>query len=148
VTAYEVVHDAFGRPGVPHYRAWQPQASSAASAGTWVDYRYQLLSPFAALLEKRADGAMPAEAYALWTCPVGRDACRAWFTIFTDDAAADAGALREFQGGIFAQDRPVLESQRPRELPLKGGEVHCAADRLSAAYRRWLRELGFGWGCC
>ena len=32
----------------------------------------------------------------------------------------------------------MLESQSPKRLPLSGGEVHCAADRSSAAYRRFL----------
>ena len=148
VPDYRVVADALGRPGVPHYRAWQPQASSAAQGGAWVDYAYQLLSPLSALLQKRSDGAMPSEAYALWTSPTGRDSCRAWFTIFSADPRADAPTLREFQQRVFAQDRPVLESQQPRELPLSGGEVFCAADRFSAAYRRWLGALGFGYGAC
>lgn len=148
VPDYQVVADALGRPGVPHYRAWQPQASSAAQGGAWIDYAYQLLSPLSALLQKNSDGALPGEAYALWTCPTGRESCRVWFTIFTDDPQADAHTLREFQQRIFAQDRPVLESQRPRELPLSGGEAFCAADRFSAAYRRWLRTLGFDYGCC
>jgi hypothetical protein len=42
----------------------------------------------------------------------------------------------------------VLESQRPRELPLDGREVHGPADRLSASYRRYLRELGITFGVC
>ena len=33
-------------------------------------------------------------------------------------------------------------------VPLAGGEVHGAADRFSAAYRRWLRAIGFDYGCC
>lgn len=148
VPDYRVVADGFGRPGVPHYRAWQPQASSAARGGAWVDYAYQLLSPLSALLQKHSDGTMPGEAYALWTCPSGHESCRVWFTIFSADAQADAHTLREFQQRIFAQDRPVLESQRPRQLPLSGGEAFCAADRFSAAYRRWLLALGFDYGCC
>lgn len=148
VPDYEVAHDALGRPGVPHYRAWQPKASAAASKGTWVDYRYQLLSPFSALLEKRAQGAMPHEAYALWSSPTGDESCRAWFTIFVDDGAPDDATLIGFQQRIFAQDKPIVESQRPRRLPLAGGELHSAADRLSGAYRRWLRQLGIEHGCC
>ena len=31
-------------------------------------------------------------------------------------------------------------------LPLGGGEVHCAADRSSAAYRRFLRDAGITFG--
>ena len=42
----------------------------------------------------------------------------------------------------------MLESQLPRELPLSRGEVHSAADRFSAAYRRRLRDIGFSHGCC
>lgn len=152
VPDYKVLPDALGRPGVPHYRAWQPQASSAANAttngGAWVDYRYQLLSPLAALLHKQTVQGDTDEAYVLWTAPTARDSCRVWFTIATADEHADARVLREFQCGIFAQDKPIVESQRPRELPLSGGEVHSAADRLSAAYRRWLRDIGFDHGCC
>jgi phenylpropionate dioxygenase-like ring-hydroxylating dioxygenase large terminal subunit len=148
VPVYQVVADAHGRPGVPLYRAWQPRASSTAASGAWVDYRYQVLSPFSALLEKRADGALPAEAYVLWTAPAGPVNCRVWFTICVDHGAADDATLLDFQRAVFAQDRPILESQRPRELPLSGGELFCAADRLSAAYRRWLEQLGFSYGCC
>jgi len=148
VPDYQVEPDALGRPGVQHYRAWQPQASASASGGAWVDYRYQLLSPFSALLRKRAQGAMPAEAYALWTTPTGDESCRAWFTIFVDADTPDDPTLIEFQQRIFAQDRPIVESQRPRRLPLRGDELSCAADRLSAAYRRWLVSLDFNIGCC
>jgi phenylpropionate dioxygenase-like ring-hydroxylating dioxygenase large terminal subunit len=148
VPDYVVQADALGRPGVPHYRSWQPQASSGATGGAWVDYRYQVLSPLSALLQKQSARGDTDEAYVLWTYPTGRDSCTAWFTIATADLQADDEALRAFQQTIFAQDKPVVESQRPRELPLSGGELHCAADRFSAAYRRWLRDIGFGYGCC
>jgi phenylpropionate dioxygenase-like ring-hydroxylating dioxygenase large terminal subunit len=148
VPDYEVQPDALGRPGVPHYRAWQPQASSAATGGAWIDYRYQVLSPLSALLQKQASAGGTDEAYVLWTSPTGPESCRAWFTIATSDLGADDERLRQFQQTIFAQDQPVLESQRPRQLPLSGGEVHSAADRFSAAYRRWLRDINFAHGCC
>lgn len=155
VPDYRVLHDALGRPGVPLYRAWQPRASSAAKGGTWVEYSYRLLGPWSALLTKKAEGAMPGEAYALWCCPLDEESTRVWFTICTDDATLADGALRDFQATIFGQDAPVLESQRPKRLPLalhaphgEGGELHCAADRLSVAYRRWLVELGATFGTC
>jgi phenylpropionate dioxygenase-like ring-hydroxylating dioxygenase large terminal subunit len=148
VPGYRVVADAHGRPGVPGYRAWQPQASAAVDAGTWVDYRYQLLSPYSALLTKKGEGDAPQEAYALWTCPTTPEACRVWFTIFTSDDTLADDELVAFQDRIFRQDRPVLESQRPRLLPVSGGELHCAADRLSTAYRRWLQEQRITFGVC
>ena len=53
----------------------------------------------------------------------------------------------DFQDTIFGQDRPVLESQRPKRLPLApDAEVHSAADRISSAYRRYLRDSGITFG--
>ncbi len=150
VPHYEVTVTADGRPLAPAYRAWQPQASAGA-AGAWVDYRYEVLGPYCALLFKQADaraGSAPLEAYALWVCPVAPEASRVWFTHFTSDERTPASQLRAFQDAIFVQDRPVLESQQPRRLPIAGGEAHSAADRLAVAYRRYLRALGVTFGIC
>jgi phenylpropionate dioxygenase-like ring-hydroxylating dioxygenase large terminal subunit len=65
----------------------------------------------------------------------------------TDVASSDAD-LRAFQHTIFTQDQPVLESQQPKRLPLRSGELHCAADRSSSAYRRFLTERGISFGVC
>lgn len=150
VPHYELERGAGGAPVVPRYRAWQPQASAGASGGAWVDYRYEVLGPYAAVLFKQAEGkpGSPREAYALWVCPVTPETSRVWFTQFTSDAEARDEDLRAFQDSIFAQDRPILEAQRPGRLPLAGGEAHCAADRTSAAYRGYLRERGITFGVC
>ncbi len=148
VPDYRVETDAQGRPGVPHYRAWQPRAHASATEGAWVDYRYQVLGAYAALLEKRADGDGPAEAYALWVCPTEAEASRVWFTLFTGHPTRSDAELIAFQSAIFAQDAPILASQRPRLLPVSGGELHCAADRLSVAYRRWLVAERITFGVC
>ncbi|MGH7763637.1 MAG: aromatic ring-hydroxylating dioxygenase subunit alpha, partial [Candidatus Dormibacteraceae bacterium] len=48
-----------------------------------------------------------------------------------------------FQDRIFAQDLPILESQRPELLPLDlQAELHLRSDRTAIAYRRWLKQLG------
>jgi phenylpropionate dioxygenase-like ring-hydroxylating dioxygenase large terminal subunit len=150
VPDYEVTLTPDGRPLAPHYRAWQPQASATAGEGAWVEYRYEVLSPFAALLHKRAKDLAdaPDEAYALWCCPTDAESTRVWFTLFTSDATTPHEALRAFQQTIFDQDRPIIESQRPRRLPLAGGEAASAADRLSAAYRRYLKVTGISYGVC
>jgi phenylpropionate dioxygenase-like ring-hydroxylating dioxygenase large terminal subunit len=52
-------------------------------------------------------------------------------------------SMIEFQDRIFAQDRPILESQRPELLPLDlQAELHLRSDRTAIAYRLWLRQLG------
>jgi phenylpropionate dioxygenase-like ring-hydroxylating dioxygenase large terminal subunit len=76
------------------------------------------------------------------------ESCRLWFAQYTTDTETPSDTLRDFQVAIFAQDQPVLESQQPKALPLSGGEAMSAADRLSAAYRRYLKAQGIGFGTC
>lgn len=48
----------------------------------------------------------------------------------------------EFQEVLAEQDRPIVESQRPVELPLAAStELHMVFDRVAVAYRRALRSL-------
>jgi phenylpropionate dioxygenase-like ring-hydroxylating dioxygenase large terminal subunit len=148
VPPYEVTHTADGRPVIEHYRAWQPRASATAAGGAWVDYRYEVLNPFAALLTKRGEAGGPQDSYVIWACPVTPESCRLWFAQYTTDTETPEQTLRDFQVAIFAQDQPVLESQQPKALPLSGGEAMGAADRLSAAYRRYLRVNGIAFGTC
>jgi phenylpropionate dioxygenase-like ring-hydroxylating dioxygenase large terminal subunit len=148
VPPYVVTHTADGRPVIEHYRAWQPRASATAAGGGWVDYRYEVLSPYAALLSKQGDDGGPQDSYVIWACPSTDESCRLWFAQYTTDTDTPADALRDFQVTIFAQDQPVLESQRPKRLPVSGGEAMGAADRLSAAYRRYLKACGVTFGVC
>jgi phenylpropionate dioxygenase-like ring-hydroxylating dioxygenase large terminal subunit len=149
VPPYEVTHTADARPLIERYRAWQPRASAAAQGGAWVDCRYEVLSPFAALLTKQGEGsALPQDSYVIWACPQTPTSCRLWFAQYTTDETTSADVLRDFQIAIFAQDQPILESQDPKTLPLSGGEAMSAADRLSAAYRRYLKACGITFGVC
>ncbi|MFT3666530.1 Rieske 2Fe-2S domain-containing protein [Piscinibacter sp.] len=128
-------------------RAWQPQSNRLSSEGSWVDYRYELTSPYTAVLTKLPEqqGGYRDEI-ALFVCPVDEEASRVWFRMALTDFDSSDEQIRAFQHTIFTQDQPVLESQRPKRLPLAGGEVHCAADRSSAAYRRFLRERDISFG--
>jgi phenylpropionate dioxygenase-like ring-hydroxylating dioxygenase large terminal subunit len=148
VPAYEVAVDEAG-VHARGCRAWQPQSNRLSSAGSWVDYDYDVPAPYAAVLRKAPDAqAGYRESIALFVCPLEPEASRVWFRMAVPDQQSSDAQLREFQDRIFAQDRPVLESQRPRRLPLTGGEVHSAADRASAAYRRYLKGLGITFGVC
>jgi phenylpropionate dioxygenase-like ring-hydroxylating dioxygenase large terminal subunit len=146
VPQYDVQVLPDGRPCIPHLRAWQPRASASAAGGAWVTYRYEVLTPYAALLVKQPESGGVADAYAAFANPLEEERSQVWFMQFTTDITTPDAELQRFQDRIFAQDRPVLESQRPKRLPLGAGEVHSAADRMSAAYRRWLREQRIGFG--
>jgi phenylpropionate dioxygenase-like ring-hydroxylating dioxygenase large terminal subunit len=55
--------------------------------------------------------------------------------------------LVRFQDAVTAQDKVVIESQRPELLPLDlQSELHLRSDRMAIAYRKWLREIGFSYG--
>lgn len=130
-------------------QAWQPQSNRLAAQGSVVDYRYELTGPFSAVLTKlpRAQDEYRDEI-GLFVCPQEPERSVVWFRLAVTDTASSDAELRAFQHTIFMQDRPVLESQQPKCLPLRSGELHCAADRSSAAYRRLLVERGIRFGVC
>jgi phenylpropionate dioxygenase-like ring-hydroxylating dioxygenase large terminal subunit len=89
------------------------------------------------------------EAIALFVCPTSEETCRVWFRLAMTDFASSDASMRAFQDAIFAEDAPIVASQRPKRLPLDPvAELHSAADRSSAAYRRYLKRAGVGYGTC
>lgn len=131
-------------------RAWQPKSNRLSDEGSWVDYRYELTAPYAALLIKlpqAQDGYR--DVIALHVCPVDPARSIVWFRMAVTDFASTDDEIRAFQHTIFTQDQPILESQRPGTLPVYTAlEAHHAADRASAAYRRHLRDRGITFGTC
>jgi vanillate O-demethylase monooxygenase subunit len=50
-----------------------------------------------------------------------------------------------FDAAVLEEDRPIVESQRPEELPLDlTEELHVQSDRMTIAYRKALARLGLG----
>jgi phenylpropionate dioxygenase-like ring-hydroxylating dioxygenase large terminal subunit len=134
--------------------AWQPKSSVHAKGGAMVEYRYEVVSPYCAVLTKIPDAAQVAiadfkESIALWVCPVDPERSLVWFRIAMNDFNSPDAELRAFQETIFSQDKPILESQSPKRLPLDPrAEMHSAADQLSAAYRRYLKRMEVQFGTC
>lgn len=139
-------------------RAWQPQSSVHSTAPAQVEYTYEVTAPYSAVLTKLPDpqslaGSAAAvdyrESIALFICPISAEASRVWFRLAVADFASSDDKLREFQHTIFMQDKPVLESQMPKRLPLDlRAELHTTADKASSAYRRHLKQLGIEMGVC
>lgn len=135
-------------------KAWQPQSNLHSTRGALVEYRYEVTGPYTAVLTKVPEAGSTAvqgwrESIALFICPMEPERSRVWFRLAVADFATEAAQLQAFQHTIFTQDQPVLESQRPACLPLDvRAEVHTAADKASAAYRRFLRDAGIRFGTC
>lgn len=60
------------------------------------------------------------------------------------DTDRPASEMVAFNLRVFDEDRPLMEAQRPRSLPLDlRQEAHFRADRSSLAYRRGLHRQGY-----
>ena len=68
------------------------------------------------------------------------------FNSLLDNESTNTEILR-FNQEIFGQDKPIVENQRPKLLPLDPRvETPIRADKLAVAYRRRLSELGVTYG--
>jgi phenylpropionate dioxygenase-like ring-hydroxylating dioxygenase large terminal subunit len=135
---------------VRNIKAWQPRSSSVSEGGAYVAYTYRVDRPLTALLTKEpgAVGEKPAEIIMITVAPLAETRARAWFLLAMTYAKGKSHRqFIDFQDAIFLQDKAVLESQRPKRLPLDAtAEIHQRADRTSVAYRRWLKSLGLTYG--
>ncbi|MFN6462838.1 MAG: Rieske 2Fe-2S domain-containing protein [Nostoc sp. DedVER02] len=80
--------------------------------------------------------------------PVDEEESIAWRWIFLNHAhQVPETEINELANVIIYQDVAIVESQRPRRLPLNlESEFHVASDRSSVIYRKWLKQLGVSFG--
>jgi phenylpropionate dioxygenase-like ring-hydroxylating dioxygenase large terminal subunit len=123
---------------------WQPNPDGTGKSSV-VSYTYRVLRPLTAYLAK--EGVENRYSLLLTVTPVDEIESIGWMMIAVNYAHDQVDQLRSFQNKIVSQDIPVVESQRPELLPLDlQAELHLRSDRMSIAYRKWLRELGLTFG--
>lgn len=127
---------------------WQPMAAAASTGGADVDYVYRVPHPYCSVLYK----SNPLEAgrmdvIAIFIQPFNQEQVRVHMLLsLLDDANRDT-SIRLFQQTIFGQDKPILENQYPKRLPLDPrAETPIRADKSAIAYRRWLSGKGITYG--
>jgi len=124
---------------------WQPDPDGTGRPAQ-VLYTYQVHRPLIASFLKLHNGQSMFMAYLV--TPTDEQHSMAW-ALFAMDYAHDMPAeeILGFQDVVIAQDKPVVESQRPELLPLDlREELHLRSDQTAIAYRRWLLELGMKHG--
>jgi phenylpropionate dioxygenase-like ring-hydroxylating dioxygenase large terminal subunit len=126
-------------------RVYQPDPYGTGQ-GDWVSYTYQVLRPLCARFRKTSDER--GFAITLFVTPHGHGQSTAWMWMAMNYGhELPEEGLVSYQDRIFAQDQPILESQRPELLPLDlQAELHLRSDRAAIAYRQWLKELGVRYG--
>lgn len=117
--------------------------SSAGHLGGTVLYETNLIFPFTVYLRAKGEDGTTI----LFTCaqPITEGTCSMWL-LFARDHSHDKpdDTWTKFSENIWYEDKRVVESQRPEELPVDlTKEVHLrAADAGGLAYRAMLEEIG------
>jgi phenylpropionate dioxygenase-like ring-hydroxylating dioxygenase large terminal subunit len=141
---YEVEMGPHG-PEAHEIRIWQPDPDGTGK-GALVTYHYWVDGPLTVGLEK----VYGDQRFALLmqVVPLDADTCESRLVIAMDHAHdLPEQHFVGFQDLVSAQDKVVVESQRPELLPLDlQSELHLRSDRMAIAYRKWLREIGLSYG--
>ena len=135
---------------VSNATAFQPRANVASTESVKVAYSYRVLRPLTVMLTKEpgAEGEKPSDLILLAIQPKTETSIRAFFVMAMNYGFEQPDSyFQDFQDTIFLQDKAVLESQRPKCVPLDPtAELHQPADKSSNTYRRWLRDMGLRYG--
>jgi phenylpropionate dioxygenase-like ring-hydroxylating dioxygenase large terminal subunit len=105
--------------------------------------RYRLHLPYAILL-RLGWGGQAGMVYFFASQPVDVERCVGYLVIGRNyDLEQSPQVLRDFEDTIFEQDRRVVESQRPEQVPFDlAAEMHLKFDAVAMTYRRAMREAG------
>ncbi|MEZ5668113.1 MAG: aromatic ring-hydroxylating dioxygenase subunit alpha [Alphaproteobacteria bacterium] len=147
VLDYRIVADAAEVRAVD-CEFWQPQAAANSLGGAKTEYIYRVPHPYCSVLYKTSGRDRTRnDIVALLGQPVGEERVRAHLLMSVIDDVSSDTDIRAFQQTIFGQDKPILENQLPKRLPLDPrAETPLRSDRTSVAYRRWLAERGVRYG--
>ncbi len=129
-------------------RFFQPMAAIASGGGADVEYVYRVPHPYCSVLYKSSPtDESRMDVIAIFLQPVDQENTRAHMLLsILDDQSSDI-TIRNFQQTIFGQDKPILENQYPKRLPLDPrAETPIRADKSAITYRRWLSRKGITYG--
>ena len=132
-------------PDAQAIRIWQPDPDGTGQ-GARVTYHYWTSGPLAVGLEKVY--GQQRFGILMQVAPVDADTCMSRLVVAMNYAhEVPEETFVRFQDEVTAQDKVVVESQRPELLPLDlQSELHLRSDRMAIAYRKWLRTIGFAYG--
>lgn len=111
-----------------------------------VRYTYELTYPFSTLLIVDPAGSDFVHYFADTVCPVSARETRIFQQLTDTTGDPDADYWIKDSLTINDEDKPLVENQRPEDLPLDTAvEMHIPADRFSLAYRKALAtKFGLG----
>lgn len=122
---------------------YQPDPDGTGQAKT-VYYTYEIFDPLTVKFTKTDPTNGNAMSMLLTIQPVNDELSIAYGIMgFNYEMNMVDDEINHFQDIIFSQDKPIVENQKPEDLPLDlQTELSLKVDRMSIAYRKYLVELG------
>jgi len=139
-----VLRYAYGRPDQAN-TAKLPVFAAEERKSELRRTRYAVHLPFT-LIEHIDWGGPDGMVYVFVSQPVDAERCIGYCMVARNyQHEQPETVMQDFERVIFEQDRRIIESQPKGPVPLEGSsELHMAFDKVALAYRRALREHGFG----
>lgn len=109
-----------------------------------VYYTYEIFNPLVVQFTKRDPDSDNKMTIVLMIQPITeRKSIAHGIISFNYDTGTSDEDTVKFQDMIFAQDKPIVENQKPEDLPLDlQVELSLKSDRMSIAYRQYLKKIG------
>jgi len=126
-------------------KVFQPNPDGTNKPGE-VIYDYHVHSPFVASLGKDVSNK---ERFVLvfYVTPISETKSMIYTLTLMNFGKLDDKIVRDYQDFITAQDVPIVESQRPELLPMDlQEELSIRSDKISIAYRRYLKKMNISFG--
>jgi phenylpropionate dioxygenase-like ring-hydroxylating dioxygenase large terminal subunit len=134
-----------------HYEFQRPEAKSTSKYPLFPNEhreqsirrtRYELHVPYTIVVHMDWGGREEL-LYLFVSQPVSADRCRGYCLIGQNyNLDQPDSVFQEFENVIFEQDRRIVESQRPEQVPFDlGEELHLKFDSVAIAYRRAMCDL-------
>lgn len=137
------VHKENGRIFSDEIAIYQPDPDGSGTP-KYVYYTYEIHRPFTVSFTKRDREHGNLMTILLTVRPINEEKSVAYGILsFNYETGLSDEEIIQFQDDIFIQDKPIVENQKPEELPLDLQiELSLICDRMSISYRQYLKELG------
>jgi len=145
-------HEVRTEGHVLHYRIVRPEATNTQEFPIFANEqeespertsRYELHLPYTIVL-RLGWGGKKGMVYFFASQPISQNQCNGYCIVAKNyDFDQPDKLISDFENVIFNQDKRVIESQRPEQVPFDlAAELHLKFDAVAIAYRRAMREQG------
>ncbi|WP_414585137.1 Rieske 2Fe-2S domain-containing protein [Scytonema sp. PCC 10023] len=128
---------------------WELDLKSGDSSAPMLfnTYQYRVCHPLTGYFQQRGEDDNCLSLFFMVT-PVDQEECILCYWLLDNFLhEIPDSAFQALEDQIMSQDISIVESQRPRRLPLDlQAEFHLPSDRYSVAYRKWLKQQGVTFG--